>query len=90
MLFKLSLCPVGLPFSFKSGFSRYSYDDLLDFFWQVRPTGLSREPQYLQTCSIGGYISSRVYVSLGGTERGKNAFLTATALPTYVCRIVMT
>lgn len=33
---------------------------------------------------IGGYFSSRVYASLGGTDRRKNAFLTATALPTWV------
>ncbi|KAI0256246.1 Nonaspanin TM9SF [Lactifluus subvellereus] len=38
--------------------------------------------------SIGGYISSRVYASLGGTDRRKNAFLTATALPTLIFMIV--
>lgn len=37
---------------------------------------------------IGGYISSRLYSTLGGTERGKNAFLTATILPTFVFMIV--
>jgi transmembrane 9 superfamily protein 2/4 len=37
---------------------------------------------------IGGYYSSRVYASLGGTERRKNAFLTATALPTFIFAIV--
>lgn len=31
---------------------------------------------------IGGYFSSRVYASLGGQDRRKNAFLTATILPT--------
>lgn len=30
---------------------------------------------------IGGYFSSRVYASLGGQDRRKNAFLTATILP---------
>jgi hypothetical protein len=34
--------------------------------------------------SVGGYVSSRVYASLGGTDRRKNTFLTATALPTCV------
>ncbi|KAF8658318.1 hypothetical protein AX16_002087 [Volvariella volvacea WC 439] len=34
--------------------------------------------------SVGGYISSRVYASLGGSERRKNAFLTATIFPTVV------
>ncbi|KAF8199832.1 Nonaspanin TM9SF [Mycena galopus ATCC 62051] len=33
---------------------------------------------------IGGYLSSRVYASLGGTERRKNAFVTATVLPTII------
>ncbi|KAG6861098.1 hypothetical protein C0995_004035 [Termitomyces sp. Mi166 len=33
---------------------------------------------------IGGYFSSRVYASLGGTNRRKNSFLTATILPTVV------
>ncbi|GLB37446.1 putative endomembrane protein 70 [Lyophyllum shimeji] len=36
---------------------------------------------------IGGYISSRVYASLGGTNRRKNSFLTATVLPTIVFMI---
>ncbi|KDR75868.1 hypothetical protein GALMADRAFT_68960 [Galerina marginata CBS 339.88] len=38
--------------------------------------------------SIGGYVSSRVYVSLGGSDRRKSAFLTATALPTFIFVIV--
>ncbi|KAH9041343.1 Nonaspanin TM9SF [Lactarius pseudohatsudake] len=38
--------------------------------------------------SVGGYVSSRVYASLGGTERRKNAFVTATALPAIVFMIV--
>ncbi|KAH8119533.1 Nonaspanin [Phellopilus nigrolimitatus] len=38
--------------------------------------------------SIGGYISSRVYASLGGTNQRKNTFLTATMLPTVVFAIV--
>ncbi|KAJ7346662.1 Nonaspanin TM9SF [Mycena albidolilacea] len=37
---------------------------------------------------IGGYLSSRVYASLGGTERRKNAFVTATVLPTIIFAIV--
>jgi transmembrane 9 superfamily member 2/4 len=32
--------------------------------------------------SVSGYIASRVYASLGGTEKRKLAFLTATILPT--------
>lgn len=32
---------------------------------------------------FGGYYSSRVYASLGGVDRRKNAFVTATVLPTY-------
>ncbi|KAH9485413.1 Transmembrane 9 superfamily member 7 [Psilocybe cubensis] len=38
--------------------------------------------------SVGGYFSSRVYASLGGTNRRKNAFVTATALPTFIFIIV--
>ncbi|KAG5653985.1 hypothetical protein H0H81_008567 [Sphagnurus paluster] len=36
---------------------------------------------------IGGYISSRLYASLGGTNRRKNSFLTATVLPSIVFMI---
>ncbi|KAF8906510.1 hypothetical protein CPB84DRAFT_1959938 [Gymnopilus junonius] len=38
--------------------------------------------------SIGGYVSSRVYTSLGGASRRRNAFLTATALPTFIFIVV--
>ncbi|KAJ2928666.1 hypothetical protein H1R20_g8444, partial [Candolleomyces eurysporus] len=38
--------------------------------------------------SIGGYFSARIYSSLGGQNRRKNAFLTATILPTLVFIIV--
>ncbi|KAI0266681.1 Nonaspanin TM9SF [Gloeopeniophorella convolvens] len=37
---------------------------------------------------IGGYISSRVYASVGGTERRKNAFVTATFMPAVIFAIV--
>lgn len=37
---------------------------------------------------IGGYFSSRVYASLGGTDRRKIAFLTATILPVVIFIIV--
>ncbi|KAK7692784.1 hypothetical protein QCA50_004417 [Cerrena zonata] len=38
--------------------------------------------------SVGGYVSSRVYTSVGGIDKRKNAFLTATILPTVVFAIV--
>ncbi|KAG8887233.1 hypothetical protein FRB98_000330 [Tulasnella sp. 332] len=38
--------------------------------------------------SVSGYISNRVYTSLGGMDRRKNAFLTATILPTFIFAIV--
>ncbi|KAK2463253.1 hypothetical protein APHAL10511_004908 [Amanita phalloides] len=38
--------------------------------------------------SIGGYASSRLYATLGGTDRRKNAFLTATILPTIIFAVV--
>ncbi|PFH51507.1 hypothetical protein AMATHDRAFT_2964 [Amanita thiersii Skay4041] len=37
---------------------------------------------------VSGYVSSRLYATLGGTNRRKNAFLTATILPTLVFIIV--
>ncbi|KAF8131697.1 hypothetical protein EV363DRAFT_1217485 [Boletus edulis] len=37
---------------------------------------------------FGGYYSSRVYASLGGVNRRKNAFVTATVLPTLVFIII--
>ncbi|KAI0630278.1 Nonaspanin [Trametes polyzona] len=37
---------------------------------------------------IGGYISSRVYASLGGPNKRRNSFLTATLMPTVVFAIV--
>ena len=67
-------------------------DRLLQSWWSAGPSlagwHFQRFPfpansQTLLLYSIGGYSSSRVYVSLGGTNRKKNAFLTATALPTY-------
>ncbi|KAH9059126.1 Nonaspanin TM9SF [Lactarius vividus] len=38
--------------------------------------------------SVGGYVSSRIYASLGGTERTKNAFVTATAFPAIIFMIM--
>jgi len=35
-------------------------------------------------CSVSGYVSSRVYATLGGINSRKNAFLTATVLPAYI------
>ncbi|KAH7926733.1 hypothetical protein BV22DRAFT_1155384 [Leucogyrophana mollusca] len=37
---------------------------------------------------IGGYYSSRIYASLGGVDRRKNAFVTATVLPTLVFIVI--
>ncbi|EMD37390.1 hypothetical protein CERSUDRAFT_114062 [Gelatoporia subvermispora B] len=37
---------------------------------------------------IGGYVSSRVYTSLGGTNKRKNSFFTATIMPTIVFAVV--
>ncbi|KAJ7072294.1 hypothetical protein C8F01DRAFT_1243356 [Mycena amicta] len=37
---------------------------------------------------IGGYVSSRVYASLGGLERKKNVFMTATVMPTVIFAVV--
>lgn len=80
-----SLRPLGIPFAFKSGIARDCHDDLLVLLWVV--SRLQRSPRHTLTISlivlsIGGYFSSRVYASMGGTNRRKNAFLTATLLPT--------
>ncbi|KAF9268906.1 Nonaspanin [Marasmius fiardii PR-910] len=37
---------------------------------------------------VGGYISSRVYSSLGGANKRKNSFMTATILPTSIFIVV--
>lgn len=37
---------------------------------------------------VGGYCSSRVYASLGGMDKRKNAFLTATIFPTAIFVII--
>ncbi|KAH7914111.1 hypothetical protein BJ138DRAFT_1144427 [Hygrophoropsis aurantiaca] len=39
---------------------------------------------------IGGYYSSRIYASMGGLDRRKNAFMTATVLPTLVFIVIFT
>ncbi|KAG9120329.1 hypothetical protein FRC07_004215, partial [Ceratobasidium sp. 392] len=38
--------------------------------------------------SVGGYVSARVYASVGGTDQKKNAFLTATVLPAFVFSVM--
>lgn len=78
-----SLCSIGVPFSLEPRLSRHSNDDLLDFLRQVcLQIWVSVFAKLTAVYSIGGYVSSRVYASLGGTERRKNAFVTATVLPT--------
>ena len=78
-----SLCSIGVPFSLEPRLSRHSNDDLLDFLRQVcLQIWVSVFAKLTVVYSIGGYVSSRVYASLGGTERRKNAFVTATVLPT--------
>ncbi|KIY50336.1 hypothetical protein FISHEDRAFT_39632 [Fistulina hepatica ATCC 64428] len=37
---------------------------------------------------VGGYVSSRTYATMGGTLRKRNAFLTATVMPTLVFGVV--
>ncbi|KAJ1304635.1 hypothetical protein OPQ81_005776 [Rhizoctonia solani] len=38
--------------------------------------------------SVGGYVSARVYASIGGTNHKQNTFLTATILPTFVFAVM--
>lgn len=72
-----------IPVAVKSWVTRYRHDHMLDIIWRVRVDFITRIYVLLNLShSIGGYFSSRVYASLGGTNRRKNAFLTATVLPT--------
>lgn len=84
-LSSLSICSPRFPFAFKSRFARYSHDDLLDVLRRVSVTVTLSAAQSakcgLDASRIGGYFSSRVYASLGGTDRRKNALFTATLLP---------
>lgn len=73
----------GLPLAFQSRFPRNCNDGVLDSLRRVCQR--SFVPYLSQTLSrIGGYFSSRLYASLGGSDRRKIAFLTATILPVYV------
>jgi transmembrane 9 superfamily protein 2/4 len=78
-----SLCSTGVPFALEPRLSRHGNDDLLDFLWQVcLQIWVCGFAKLTVVYSISGYTSSRVYASLGGAERRKNAFVTATVLPT--------
>lgn len=82
----ISIRFTGFPFSVKSWLTWHCHDGMLD---AVRRVCLPRVPSFRWTVlmiydSIGGYYSSRVYASLGGTDRKRNSFLTATVLPTCV------
>jgi len=78
-----SVCASRVFVTFEPRITGDRYDDLLDVLRRVRSFLVPRDFNTQQSLSrIGGYFSSRVYTSLGGTDRRKNAFLTATALPT--------
>ena len=75
---------VWISVSVEPGFHRHRYDDLLDVLRGVNAL-IVRENKHSLTCwdcRVSGYIASRVYASLGGTEKRKLAFFTATILPT--------
>lgn len=77
------VCAAWILVALQPGVFGHCYDDLLDTLWRViMPLFywlyLALIPFALR---VGGYFSSRVYASLGGTDRRKNAFLTATILP---------
>lgn len=60
------------------------HDGFLDILWSVRSFSFSTLLSMNldgKSLSVGGYTSSRVYASLGGTDRRKSAFFTATILP---------
>lgn len=82
-----SVCVIGVPFSFKPWFFGHRDDGVLLVLRMVRSYILishNRSDIDVLHISIGGYVSSRVYSSLGGSDKRKNAFLTATGLPTCV------
>jgi hypothetical protein len=41
-------------------------------------------PTLIVLLSVSGYVSSRVYETIGGEEKRRAAFFTAILLPTYV------
>lgn len=40
-------------------------------------------------CSISGYVSTRVFLSIGGQDWQKNIFFTATVLPRFALYIAL-
>ena len=78
-----SVCTSWVLVTLQPWIAGHCYDDLLDVLWRVSTLFLLEDSNaQTPTFRVGGYFSSRVYASLGGTDRRKNAFLTATALPT--------
>jgi hypothetical protein len=78
-----SICASRVFVTFEPWIACHRYDGLLVVVWRVWSLSATLQFYTQKLLSrIGGYFSSRVYASLGGTDRRKNAFLTATALPT--------
>lgn len=75
----------GFPFTVKSRISCYGDAHLLD---TIRVVGICVYSlvylDRISSFSINGYISSRVYASLGGTDHRKTMFFSATLVPTLV------
>lgn len=88
--FPRSVCIAWLPFSLKPWIISNCYDSVLVILRKVGggDFGSSIFLTTLETRSASGYFSSRVYRSLGGSEAKKNAFITATVLPTTVFAIM--
>lgn len=79
-----SVRTVRISVSIKPRLHCHRHDGLLDVFWRVGTLAVLQNVHSLifRDCRVSGYISSRVYTSLGGGEKRKLAFLTATILPT--------
>ena len=84
-----SLRSLWIPFSVKPWFARNCYDGCLVPFRKVRNSMKHGITSLNLPYSVGGYISGRAYASLGGTNRRKNAFLTAIALPRSVFPVLI-
>ena len=79
-----SVRAIRISISIKPRLHRHCHDGLLDILWRVSTLVVCQNTGSLifWDCRVSGYIASRVYGSLGGTEKRKLAFLTATILPT--------
>lgn len=80
-----SVCAGWLSVPLQPWFFGYSHVNILDVLWKARYK-VTTLPVILMAPkhSISGYVSTRVFLSIGGQDWQKNIFFTATVLPTLV------